>query len=278
MNEIAIITGTSSGIGLATALALAEAGLSVIATVRTERAKASVLEEAAHAGVRLDVRLLDVTDDASVANAIAGVLADHGRIDVLVNNAGVGHRGTLEQLTLAEMATSMDVNFWGVARMTQAVLPSMRAARHGRIVSVTSMNGIIGMPFSDAYNAAKFAVEGLMEGLAPVMASFGVHISIIEPGPVRTAFFSNMAGRVGESEPDNAYTALMARYNAALAALMKDGGETPRDVAAVILNAVTSDAPHFRYQSSATASAMAARKIVDVTGDSIVQATRALLD
>lgn len=273
----AIVTGTSSGIGLASALTLAKAGLSVIATVRGEPARMDVLEQAAHAGVQLDVRLLDVTDDASVAAAIGGVLSDHGRIDVLVNNAGVGHRGTLEQLTLDEMAASMDVNFWGVARMTHAVIPGMRAARRGRIVTVTSMNGLIAMPFSDAYNAAKFAVEGLMEGLAPVMASFGVHVSVIEPGPVRTAFFSNMAGKVGVSAPDDPYAQMMACYNAALAALMSEGGETPQGVAAVVMEAVTSEAPRFRYQSSAAASAMAARKVVDVTGDSIVQATRALL-
>ncbi|MGH8112479.1 MAG: SDR family oxidoreductase, partial [Rhodanobacteraceae bacterium] len=274
MNQVAIITGTSSGIGLATALTLAKAGLRVIATVRSEPSRTSVLEEAASAGVQLDVRLLDVTDDASVATAVEGVLADHGRVDVLVNNAGVGHRGTLEQLTLAEMATSMDVNFWGVARMTHAVLPGMRAARHGRIVTVTSMNGVIGMPFSDAYNAAKFAVEGLMEGLAPVMASFGVHVSVIEPGPVRTAFFSNMAGKVGASEQDDPYSQMLARYNATLKAMTQSGGETPQDVAAVILKAITSDAPCLRYQSSQAASAMAARKLVDTTGDSIVQATR----
>jgi NAD(P)-dependent dehydrogenase (short-subunit alcohol dehydrogenase family) len=277
MSPVAIVTGTSSGIGLATALALAKADHTVVATVREEPGRARLLEQAAAAGVKLDVRRLDVTDDTSVAAFVEGVLADHGRIDVLVNNAGIGHRGTLEQLTLAEMASSMDVNFWGVARMTRAVLPAMRQAGRGRVVTVTSMNGLIAMPFSDAYNAAKFAVEGLMEGLAPVMAAFGVHISVVEPGPVRTAFFSNMAGKTGALETDDPYTVMIGRYNDALAAAMKGGGETPEGVAAVILEAVTSEAPRFRYQSSPAASAMAARKVVDVTGQSIVNATRALL-
>jgi NAD(P)-dependent dehydrogenase (short-subunit alcohol dehydrogenase family) len=277
MRPVAIVTGTSSGIGLATALALAKADHTVIATVREEQGRASLLEQATVAGVKLDVRRLDVTDDTSVATLVEGVLADHGRIDVLVNNAGIGHRGTLEQLTLAEMASSMDVNFWGVARMTKAVLPAMRTAQRGRIVTVTSMNGVIGMPFSDAYNAAKFAVEGLMEGLAPVMAAFGVHVSVVEPGPVRTAFFSKLAGKSGVLATDDPYTVMMGRYNDVLAALMKGGGETPDGVAAVILEAVTGDEPRLRYQSSPTASAMAARKIVDVTGQSIVNATRALL-
>lgn len=277
MTQIAIVTGTSSGIGLATALALAKAGLTVVATVRDERGRTGVLEQAAQAGVALDVRLLDVTNDASVAALVQGVIADHGRIDALVNNAGLGHRGTLEQLSLAEMASSMDVNFWGVTRMTQAVLPGMREAGSGRIVTVTSMNGLIAMPFSDAYNAAKFAVEGLMEGLAPVMASFGVQISVVEPGPVRTAFFANMTGKVGAATGQDPYTEMMGRYNKALAGMASGGGETPEGVAAVIVEAVTSDSPRFRYQSSPAASAMAARKIVDVSGQSIVAATRALI-
>jgi len=278
MNQVAIVTGTSSGIGLATALALAKAGLSVVATVRGPRSQAGVVEQAARAGVPLDVRLLDVTDDASVESAVQGVLADHGRIDVLVNNAGIGHRGTLEQLSLAEMAASMDVNFWGVARMTRAVLPGMRTARRGRIVTVTSMNGLIGMPFSDAYNAAKFAVEGLMEGLAPVMASFGVQVSVIEPGPVRTPFFAKIAAAAGEPGADDPYAAMRSRYDAALAAMVQGGGaQEPEGVAQVIVEAVTADAPRLRYQSSPAATAMAGRKIVDVTGQSIVQATRALL-
>lgn len=278
MSSTVIVTGTSSGIGLATALALAKAGHDVVATVRTGHSEVSVAEQATRAGVALDVRHLDVTSDASVAELVAGVLADHGRIDALVNNAGVGHRGTLEQLALSDMAATMDVDFWGVARMTKAVLPAMRAARQGRIVTVTSMNGLIGMPFSDAYNAAKFAVEGLMEGLAPVMAAFGVQISVIEPGPVRTAFFANMAGKTGEPDSADPYAAMRRHYDAALAAMTKgDTGEAPEGVAATILEALTSEAPHFRYQSSPAASAMAGRKIVDVTGQSVVQATRALL-
>jgi NAD(P)-dependent dehydrogenase (short-subunit alcohol dehydrogenase family) len=278
MIPVAIVTGTSSGIGLATALALAKAGHGVVATVRTERSQASVSEHATRAGVALDVRRLDVTDDASVASLVAGVLADRGRIDALVNNAGVGHRGTLEQLTLDEMAATMDVDFWGVVRMTKAVLPAMRAAGSGRIVTVTSMNGLIGMPFSDAYNAAKFAVEGVMEGLAPVMAAFGVQVSVVEPGPVRTAFYANMAGKATEPGASDPYAAMRSRYDAALAAMMQgDAGEAPEGVAATILEALTSEAPRFRYQTSPAASAMAGRKIVDVTGQSVVQATRALL-
>jgi NAD(P)-dependent dehydrogenase (short-subunit alcohol dehydrogenase family) len=170
----------------------------------------------------------------------------------------------------------MDVNFWGVLRMTKAVLPAMRTAKRGRIVTVTSMNGVIGMPFGDAYNAAKFAVEGLMEGLAPVMAAFGVHVSVIEPGPVRTAFLTNMGGHAGGPTGDDPYAAMLARYNATMAGMAQDG-ETAEGVAAVILEAVSSAAPRLRYQSSPAASAMAGRKIIDVTGDSIVKATRALL-
>jgi len=128
-----------------------------------------------------------------------------GGIDLLVNNAGAGHRGTLEQLTMDELSHAMALNFFGVARVTKAVLPAMRAARTGRVITVTSLNGVVALPFSDAYNAAKFAVEGLMESLAAVMREFGVYISVLEPGPVRTAFFANVGGHVDNISDDDPY-------------------------------------------------------------------------
>jgi NAD(P)-dependent dehydrogenase (short-subunit alcohol dehydrogenase family) len=129
-------------------------------------------------GVQL--RTLDVTSDESVNSCIGSILTDLGGIDLLVNNAGAGHRGTLEQLTKDELSHALELNFFGVARVTKAVLPAMRAARTGRVITVTSLNGVVALPFSDAYNAAKFAVEGLMESLATVMREFDVYISVLE--------------------------------------------------------------------------------------------------
>src|SRR4029453_1645304 len=121
------------------------------------------------------------------------------------------------------LSEGMELNFFGAARVTKAVLPAMRAAGTGRIITVTSLNGVVALPFSDAYNAAKFAVEGLMESLATVMREFGVYISVLEPGPVRTAFFANVGGHVDHISDDDPYAELINRFNARMAALGSAG-------------------------------------------------------
>src|SRR6478672_8045432 len=151
------------------------------------------------------------------------------------------------------------VNFHGVARVTRAVIPGMRARASGRIITVTSMNGVVAMPFSDAYNAGEFAVEGLMEGLAPVLRTFGIDVSVLEPGPVRTSFLRNAGGRISEVAADDPYAGLLTRYNATMAGLL-NSGESAGDVAAVIVGIARDPKPHLRYQSSANATSIAARK------------------
>jgi NAD(P)-dependent dehydrogenase (short-subunit alcohol dehydrogenase family) len=225
---------------------------------------------------RVETLALDVTDDQSVLDGVESVLGRHGSIDLLVNNAGVGHRGTVEQLSIDDFAATMDVNFYGVLRATKAVLPAMRVAGSGRIVTVTSMNGLIGMPFSDAYNASKFAVEGFMEGLAPVVSAFGIHVSLLEPGPVQTAFFTSMRGFTAEADEGDPYGSLLDTYNAAIAS-MASAGETAADVAAVIVAIAGSERPSLRYQSSPGATQIASGKIADPTGDGIRDFSRALL-
>lgn len=271
----ALVTGASSGIGLATVRALAEAGWSVIATARRPES-ADALNTLAINIPGIAVKQLDVTDDRSVDACIGSVLADAGRIDLLINNAGGGYRGTLEQLSLTELAAAMDLNFFGVARTTKAVLPAMRAARSGRIITVTSLNGVVAMPFSDAYNASKFAVEGLMEGLATVLREFGVHVSILEPGPVQTAFFTSTGGRRSGVEQSDPYAAMIDRFNARIASLAADG-QAAESVADVICRIASDPSPALRYQSSDAAHAMVARKLVDPTGRSVLDATAALL-
>lgn len=271
----ALVTGASSGIGLATVAALAADGWRVVATAR-QPSRAHDLNEQAASTASLEVRPLDVTIPESVTDCIAGVLADRGAIDLLVNNAGAGHRGTLEQLDDQELRGALELNFFGVAQVTRAVIPGMRTRRTGRIVTVTSSNGVIAMPFSDAYNASKFAVEGLMEGLAPVLATFGVFVSILEPGPVRTAFLRNAGGRTGEIDAADPYAELLSRYNATMAGLL-GSGETPESVAQVIAGIARDARPHLRYQSSPAATALAARKLVDPSGDSILGGTTAFM-
>jgi NAD(P)-dependent dehydrogenase (short-subunit alcohol dehydrogenase family) len=275
MSSVALITGAGSGIGLATTRALAAAGWTVVATARRPET-ADSLRALANEFPSVILRSLDVTDDTSISSCIGAVLADSGTIDLLVNNAGAGHRGTLEQLTLDEISGAMDLNFFGVVRVTKAVLPGMRARRAGRVITVTSLNGIVALPFSDAYNASKFAVEGLMESLATVMREFGVFISVLEPGPVSTPFFANVGGHVHNIDDADPYRDMINRFNTRLTALGSQG-QSAESVADVILDIAADPAPALRYQSSEQATAIAGQKLVDTTGRSILAATRTLL-
>jgi len=151
----------------------------------------------------------------------------------------------------------------------------MRAAGTGRIITVTSLNGVVALPFSDAYNAAKFAVEGLMESLATVMREFGVYISVLEPGPVQTAFFANVGGHVDNIGDDDPYGELINRFNRRMAAL-GSSGQSAESVADVIREIAADPSPALRYQSSEESRAIAARKLVDPTGKSILAGTGTL--
>jgi NAD(P)-dependent dehydrogenase (short-subunit alcohol dehydrogenase family) len=261
MPSVAVVTGASSGIGLATTRALAAAGWNVIATAR-HPAMAESLRGIADELSGVELRTLDVTSDESVDSCIGSVLADLGSIDLLVNNAGAGHRGTLEQLTMDELSHAMALNFFGVARVTKAVLPAMRAARAGRVITVTSLNGVVALPFSDAYNAAKFAVEGLMESLATVMREFGVYISV--------------GGHVDNITDDDPYGELINRFNRRMAAL-GSSGQSAESVAQVICEIAADPSPALRYQSSEESRAIAAQKLVDPTGRSILAGTGRML-
>jgi NAD(P)-dependent dehydrogenase (short-subunit alcohol dehydrogenase family) len=270
--RVAVITGTSSGIGLSAAIFLACNGTKVVATMR-DLAKADALRKrAADEQVAIDLRPLDVQNDTSVRACIDGVVKQYGRIDILVNNAGAGMLGSTERVSMEAVRRTMDTNFFGVWRCTQAVLPLMRAARSGRIISVSSIGGLLGQPFNDAYCAAKFAVEGMMESLAPVVKRFGVHVSLIEPGPVNTEFVPTVV-----KQNQAAAAAGVADYDSMLAAYLNSSresfataGQTADQVAKVILQAATAEAPHFRYLTSDLVRGLAARKYVDTTGDSVL--------
>lgn len=266
--------------GLATAVGLARAGLTVVATMRDTTRAGAVRQAASEAGVELDIRSLDVTDAAGVEAAVSGVLADHGTIDVLVNNAGRGAVATLEQLTDAQLQEQLDVNFLGVARLTRLVLPAMRAAGRGRVVTVTvtSVGGTVGQPFADAYCAAKFAVEGLMQSLAPVAATFGVAVSVVEPGAVRSEFTANVhradAAANADDRTDDPYAALLDAYLARTATAF-DNAQTSQQAAEVIVEAATTDRPRFRWQTSDQAAAFVGLSLRDLDGSAVLGATSA---
>lgn len=269
MTDTVLVTGTSSGIGLATAIAAAQAGWRTVATMR-DTAKATALREAADkAGVTdlLDIRTLDVTDADGVAACVADVIAAHGSLDAVINNAGSGHVGTLEQESVDDVRAVFEANFFGVLTVTKAALPHLRAAK-GRLLTVTSVGGVVGQPFNEAYCAAKFAVEGFMEGLAPVVAAHGVRVSVIEPGAVASEFVTNIGVGPDLLAAAGPYAPQLGAYFTRTRAAF-DGAQTSVDAAAVIVETLTTDQPAFRVQTSDIARAFTGTKLKDMDGSAV---------
>ncbi|MFI5101715.1 MAG: SDR family NAD(P)-dependent oxidoreductase [Actinomycetes bacterium] len=180
-DRVALVTGTSSGIGEAVARELAAAGFRVFGTTRS--APAQPID-----GV--EPLTVDVDDDRSVRDGVERVLREAGRIDVLVNNAGYLCEGAVEEVTIAEAKAQFETNYFGVVRMTDAVLPGMRARGGGHIITLSSLAGLVPVPFWGHYNASKFAVEGLMETLRHEVRPFGIRVAMVEPGNIRTQLYA----------------------------------------------------------------------------------------
>ncbi|MFI5525548.1 SDR family oxidoreductase [Streptomyces platensis] len=272
-SKVVLITGTSSGIGLAAAVAAARAGWQVVATLRDPGRSGALRKAAEEAGVELDVRQLDVTDERSVAAAVDGVIADHGRLDAVINNAGAGHLGTLENESVAEVRAVMEVNFFGVLHVSKAALPHLRATG-GRLITVTSVGGIIGQPFNEAYCAAKFAVEGYMESLAPVAARLGVAVSVVEPGAVATEFVNNIGvDLAAEVDAAGPYADALQAYLDRTVAQFLNGAQTPAEAAGAVLEALTAEQPPFRLQTSDWAREFTGTKLTDPDGSAVLGLT-----
>ncbi len=262
-----LITGASSGIGEAAALTFAST-FDVTATVRTDAARDALEQLAREAGVTLSVELVDVTDQGGVS-ALVQRLEDQGGIDVLVHNAGMGYVGTLEQLSEELLREAMEVNFFAAAHTIKSVLSGMRQRGCGHIIAVSSVGGAVGQPFNDAYCAAKFALEGLLESLAPVAQGVGVSISLVEPGPVATNFIANLQGlsEVFSSDPQDPYASAKANYLARLSTPERMSGmQTSSDIAAVLAEIVAAKSPVLRYQTSEWSTEFVATKMSDLSG------------
>ncbi len=213
---IAIVTGASTGIGLATAVALARAGSNVYAGMRNPERAPELSRVAAAEKLPIKILAMDVDDDASVTRAIAHTLADAGRIDVLVNNAGVQGSGAIEEIPLAEFRRVMETNYFGALRCMQAVLPSMRVQGDGHIVNVSSIGGRITGLSQGPYCASKFALEAVSEILAGEVRSFGIRVAIVEPGVTETPIFDKR-----RSIPSNSRYPQERRMNALFNAGLK---------------------------------------------------------
>ncbi|MGT2526311.1 SDR family NAD(P)-dependent oxidoreductase [Streptomyces nojiriensis] len=270
-----LITGTSSGIGLAAAVAAARAGWRTVATLRDTGRADALRKAAAEAGVELDIRQLDVVDEDSVAAAVAGIVADYGRLDAVVNNAGAGHVGTLELESVADVREVMEVNFFGVLNVSKAALPHLRATG-GRLITVTSVGGVIGQPFNEAYCAAKFAVEGYMESLAPVAAAVGVAVSVVEPGAVATEFVNNIGIDIDATvDAAGPYADAMRHYIDRTVAQFMNGAQTPAGAAEAVMEALTAETPAFRIQTSEWARGFTGTKLADQDGSAVLGMTNA---
>lgn len=230
---VALITGASSGIGLATAKALQQAGYRVFGTSRRAVASAD----------GITMLTCDVTDEVSVKNTVAEVLKQAGRIDLLVNNAGIGLLGGAEESSTAQAQALFDVNVFGITRVTNAVLPTMRSQGKGRIVNMSSVLGLIPSPYNALYAATKHAVEGYSESLDHELRTFGIRVVLVEPGFTRTSFEESI------TRPDQPF-AVYDSVRADMAALMRNGvnaGDAPEVVASTVLKAATEATPGRRY-------------------------------
>ena len=241
--RVAIVTGASSGIGEAIAMSLAREGFAVYAAARR------VEQMAALASAGVTTVLVDVTDDDSLVALVDRVISEQGRIDVLVNNAGYGSYGALEDVPMTEARRQFDVNVFALARLTQLVLPHLRARGSGRVINVSSMGGKIYEPLGSWYHATKFAVEGLSDSLRMELAPFGIDVVVIEPGAIKTAWGGIAADSVRERSGSGPYAAQAGKVAAVLSSGSgpKARGSEPAVVAAAVVKAATAQRPRTRY-------------------------------
>jgi len=243
MEKIAVVTGSSSGIGFETALALAREGYYTYATMRDTKKGNPIKEAAKKENLNLEVLELDVDNDQTVQAAINKILKEKNRVDVLVNNAGYALFGCLEDLSMEELKAQFETNFFGVVRVSQAVIPVMRKQKSGNIVNVSSVAGRIGFPVSPAYISSKFALEGLSESMRYELSPFGINIIIIEPGVIKTNFMSSVKKFM---KPDSVYKDITNKVIAGIT-MMAEMGTPAQEVAGTIIKAIKSENPLPRY-------------------------------
>ena len=247
--KVAVVTGSSSGMGFETSLILARNGFHTYATMRKLEGEGSkqITNITKNENLPLQVIQLDVNDDKSVNDAINAVIKEKDRIDVVVNNAGYDLMGALEETSMDEIKAQFETNIFGPLRVMQAVIPMMRKQGGGIIVNITSLGGRISFPLNSPYHATKFALEGLSESIQYELEPFGIKIIVIEPGGVGSNFLKNLKMAAKTSDPLNSpYRSIQS----SMSEYFKQWAQNlthPSEVAKVILQAVTSDNPDFRY-------------------------------
>jgi NAD(P)-dependent dehydrogenase (short-subunit alcohol dehydrogenase family) len=242
--KVAVVTGSSSGIGYETALLLARNGFDTFATMRNMNKSKEITDVAKKENLPLRVLQLDVTEDRSVADAINSILNEKKSIEVVVNNAGYGLMGSVEDSSLDEIKAQFETNFFGAIRVMRKVIPIMRKQRTGTIVNVSSVAGRIGFPMGSAYVSSKFALEGLSESMSYELKQFGIKIVLIEPGVINTNFAFVTPKKTLDA--NSSYSQLMNKLEENLFSTIANG-TPPKEVATVILRSIIKESPEHRY-------------------------------
>jgi NAD(P)-dependent dehydrogenase (short-subunit alcohol dehydrogenase family) len=245
MDKVALVTGSSSGIGFETSLALARNGYHTFATMRNLGKDEKIKQIIEKEDLSIEILELDVDSEESVNRAIKTVSEKNGRIDVLVNNAGYGMWGTVEDVSIDEFKEQFETNFFSIIRLIQKVAPIMRKQNSGNIVNISSVAGRIGFPVSPAYISSKFALEGLSESLRFELMPFGINVIIIEPGVIKTNFFDSM--KMSEkSQRDSTYKEITDKVISGVK-MMAEMGTHPKEVADVVIKTLGEEKPLPRY-------------------------------
>ena len=245
MDKVALVTGSSSGIGFETSLALARNGYHTFATMRNLGKDEKIKQIIEKEDLSIEILELDVDSEESVNRAIKTVSEKKGRIDVLVNNAGYGMWGTVEDVSIDEFKEQFETNFFSIIRLIQKVAPIMRKQNSGNIVNISSVAGRIGFPVSPAYISSKFALEGLSESLRFELIPFGINLIIIEPGVIKTNFFDSM--KMSEkSQQDSTYKEITDKVISGVK-MMAEMGTHPKEVANVVIKTLGEEKPLPRY-------------------------------
>jgi len=251
MEKVALVTGSSSGIGFETALALARENYFTYASMRNTSKAGKIQEIAKKENLNLKVIELDIDKEDSIKSAVKKIQEQKGRIDVLVNNAGYGLFGCLEDITMDELKAQFQTNFFGVVSLIQEIAPIMRKQGSGIIVNVSSVAGRIGFPGTPAYISSKFALEGLSECMRYELSPFGIKTIIIEPGVIQTNFFSSM--KVAYGKPGSPYKEITEKVMNGVK-MMAEMGTPPVEVAKTIMKAIKTAEPLPRYVVGSDAS------------------------
>ena len=251
MGKTCIVTGANSGIGRSTAITLAKNDYTVFATMRSLERGEKLREIAQELNLVIKAVELDVSDTDSVNQGINEILNQTDQIDILINNAGVGSNAVIEDVDIESDKSVFETNFWGVVRCIQAVLPTMRQQKSGHIIQVSSIAGRVGLPAQPIYSASKWALEGLSENLAHDLSSFGVRVSIIEPGVTRTAILGKNNTVPQNDDFENIYARMLDMYMQGIEANIR-----PEIVSETILQCVESSSKQLRWPVAWGAEAM----------------------